>query len=48
MLMNELIKISGDLSLSPTKIITSWGTEKNENSRTEIGARKTSEQGEYN
>ena len=28
MLMNELIKISGDLSLTPTKILTSWGTEK--------------------
>ena len=26
MLINELIKISGDLSLTPTKIITSWGT----------------------
>ena len=28
MLMCELIKISGDLSLTPTKILTSWGTEK--------------------
>ena len=28
MLMNEVIKVSGDISLTPTKIITSWGTEK--------------------
>ena len=28
MLMCELIKLSGDLSLTPTKIITSWGTAK--------------------
>ena len=28
MLMCELIKISGDLSLTPTKILTSWGTAK--------------------
>ena len=28
MLMYDLIKISGDLSLTPTKILTSWGTEK--------------------
>ena len=31
MLMCELIKISGDLSLTLTKLLTSWGTEKNEN-----------------
>ena len=28
MLMDELIKIPGNLSLTPTKILTSWGTEK--------------------
>ena len=28
MLMCELIIISGDLNLTPTKILTSWGTEK--------------------
>ena len=28
MLMCELIMISGDLNLTPTKILTSWGTEK--------------------
>ena len=28
MLMYELIKISGDISLTPTKILTGWGTEK--------------------
>ena len=28
MLMCELIKLSGDLSLTPTKILTSWGTAK--------------------
>ena len=28
MLMYELIKISGDISLTPTKIITGWGTER--------------------
>ena len=26
MLINELIKISGDLSLTPTKVITGWGS----------------------
>ena len=26
MLVNELIKISGDLSLTPAKVITGWGT----------------------
>ena len=31
MLINELIQISGDVSLTPTKILTGWGTEKNEN-----------------
>ena len=28
MLIYELIKISGDISLTPTKILTGWGTEK--------------------
>ena len=28
MLMCELITISGDLNLTPTKVVTSWGTEK--------------------
>ena len=28
MLMCELITISGDLNLTPTKVLTSWGTEK--------------------
>ena len=28
MLMCELITISGDLNLTPTKMLTSWGTEK--------------------
>ena len=28
MLINELIQISGDVSLTPTKILTGWGTQK--------------------
>ena len=28
MLIYELIKISGDISLTPTKLLTGWGTEK--------------------
>ena len=28
MLIYELIKISGDISLTPAKLLTGWGTEK--------------------
>ena len=28
--INELAKISGDISLTPIKILTGWGTKKNE------------------